>query len=99
MGIEEDLTELDSTLKKLIFEYTQFIMGIEKKPPYELENRVTWIIRHYLHRKMGRTEHKLRFQNLVASYRTHKNMWERRLGYREKGLGHLGSEIGRDEAA
>jgi hypothetical protein len=90
MGIEEDLQELDNNLRKLIFEYNQFITGLETKPPYELENRVNFLIRHYLHRKMGRVEHKHRFQNLVRSYRTHKNMWERRLGYREKGLDHLG---------
>jgi hypothetical protein len=89
--IDEELDELDHSLKRLRVEYDQYFLGILKRPPEVLQGRVLKVIVKYANTKLRKTHHKFRFNQLNSKFQIYRQQWGRVLRQIEAGTykGHL----------
>jgi hypothetical protein len=88
---DEELDELDHSLKRLRVEYDQYFLGILKRPPEVLQGRVLKVIVKYANMKLRKTHHKFRFNQLNSKFQIYRQQWGRVLRQIEQGTykGHL----------
>ena len=89
--IDEELDELEKSLKRLRVEYDQYFLGILKRPPEVLQGRVMKVIVKYANQNLRKTHHKFRFNQLNSKFQIHRQQWGRILRQIESGTykGHL----------
>src|SRR5882672_2760 len=89
--IDEELDELDHSLKRLRVEYDQYFLGILKRPPEVLQGRVLKVIIKYANMKLRKTHHKFRFNQLNSKFQIYRQQWGRTMRQIEQGTykGHL----------
>ncbi len=75
--IDEELDELDHSLKRLRVEYDQFFLGILKRPPEVLQGRVLKVIVKYANQALRKTSHKFRFNQLNSKFQIYRQQWGR----------------------
>ncbi len=86
MTIDEDITKLDDNLRRLKIEYDVFFGGGSKKPPSELEWRVTNSLK-----RIGEGGQKLsyaqrfRFNAIAQRYAVFSDLWRQKLKVKEEG--------------
>lgn len=85
MGIAEDLTIAEGTLKQLITKYEQYFMGIEKREPLKLLEDFEAFVRRYATTSINNTMYKYRYTNLVARFNSYRQHWNRILREIEEG--------------
>ena len=85
MGFEEDLGEIESTIRRLGVEWDKFFGGIEKKPPNDLKAKVEALIRRHANIEIKNNTERFRYQNLTAKYNSMSELWAKRLRAKEEG--------------
>lgn len=85
MSLEEDLGDLERSIRHLQIEWDKFFGGVEKKPPNDLKSRVEALIRRHANAEMRNNAERFRYQSLAARYNTFNELWSKKLRAREEG--------------
>jgi len=85
LGFEEDLEEIEATIRRLGVEWDKFFGGIEKKPPNDLKAKVEALIRRHANIEIKNNTERFRYQNLTAKYNSMSELWSKRLRAKEEG--------------
>jgi hypothetical protein len=95
VALEEDLGQLESSIRQLQIEWDKFFGGVERKPPTDLKARVEAMVRKYANAEIRNNAERFRYQNLTARYNTLSELWSKRLRALEEGrpMGLHGSKI------
>jgi len=83
--VDEELDELDQSIKRLRVEYDQFFLGILKRPPNVLQGRVQKVIVKYSNEQLRKTNQKFRFNQLNSKYQIYRQQWGRTIRQIESG--------------
>lgn len=75
MGIPEDITMFEQRLNELIIKYEQYFIGIEKREPLKLLDRVERMSRQHQPAQIVNTMMKFRYNSLIAKLNTYKQYW------------------------
>ena len=95
MALEDDLSQLETSIRHLQIEWDKFFGGVERKPPTDLKSRVEAMIRKHANAEIRNNTERFRYQNLTARYNTLNELWTKRLRALEEGrpMGLHGSKI------
>ncbi|HEY6547266.1 MAG TPA: MXAN_5187 C-terminal domain-containing protein [Vicinamibacteria bacterium] len=85
MGFEEDLADIEGSIRRLGVEWDKFFAGVEKKPPNELKTKVDALVRRHANLEIKNATDRFRYQGLTAKYNTLSELWAKRLRAREEG--------------
>jgi hypothetical protein len=85
VSLEDDLGDLERSIRQLQIEWDKFFGGVEKKPPNDLKSRVEALIRRHVNAEMRNNTERFRYQNLTARYNTFNELWSKKLRAREEG--------------
>lgn len=85
--IEEELKNIQDTLRRLKIEYQIFFNGNRKKPPEDIRLRLERASRQLSDRSDMTQAQRFRYNTLLTRYYTYRNMWRRVLQERENGTG------------
>jgi len=77
MGIQEDVSFLESSIAELVVKYEQYFLGIEKREPLKLCEDIERFIRRYNTATIVNTMYKFRFNTLVGKFNSYKQYWTR----------------------
>lgn len=88
MNIAEDLHILEERLRRLIINYEQYFIGLEKREPLKLLAEVEALVRRYANKPINNTRHKFRYNTLVARFSTYRQQWHRIVREIEEGRYH-----------
>ena len=83
--VDEELDELDNSLKSLRVQYDQYFLGILKRPPEVLQGRVQKIIVKYANQTLRKTHQKFRFNQLNSKFQIFRQQWGRTMRQIESG--------------
>ena len=83
--VDEELDDLDQSIKRLRVEYDQFFLGILKRPPSVLQGRVQKVIVKYSNEQLRKTHQKFRFNQLNSKYQIYRQQWGRTIRQIESG--------------
>ena len=83
--VDEELADLDQSIKRLRVEYDQFFLGILKRPPSVLQGRVQKVIVKYSNETLRKTHQKFRFNQLNSKYQIYRQQWGRTIRQIEAG--------------
>jgi hypothetical protein len=81
----EDIDFLDRSIRRLQVEWDKFFSGLERKPPYDLRDRVEAVVKRYAHADIRNTGERYHYQSLVARYNIWSELWNKRLRALEEG--------------
>jgi alkanesulfonate monooxygenase SsuD/methylene tetrahydromethanopterin reductase-like flavin-dependent oxidoreductase (luciferase family) len=93
MSLDEDLEDLDQSIRRLQIEWDKFFAGLERTPPHELKRRTEVLIRRNLGTEIRNGAQRFRFQSLSARYNTYNELWSKRLRYLEEGRPWHGARV------
>ena len=95
MALEEDLSQLETSIRQLQIEWDKFFGGVERKPPNDLKARVEAMVRKHANSEIRNNTERFRYQNLTSRYNTLNELWSKRLRAMEEGrpMGLHGSKI------
>lgn len=85
MAIDEDLDQLERSIRLLQIEWEKFFQGIEKRPPTDMKARVERMTRKYDMGEIRNNTSRFRYQTLIARYATFNELWQKRLRAFEEG--------------
>lgn len=85
MSIEQDLAQLEHSLREIQIEWEKFFGGVEKRPPLELKARLEDLIRRHANAEIRNNAQRFRYQSLTARYTTFAELWAKRLRAVEEG--------------
>jgi hypothetical protein len=83
--LDEDLAQIEESIRRLQIEWEKFFAGLERKPPHELRGRLEALIRKHAHQHIRNSTDRFRYQTLTARYNTFNEMWNKRLRAMEEG--------------
>jgi len=83
---DEDLSRMESDIRKLKIEYEQFFGGGKSRPPSDTEWRIEQLIKRYGDRGAEMSyNQRFRFGNLSQTFAKYKEIFHKRLRRREEG--------------
>ncbi len=85
MGLNEDLDQLDVSIRQLQIEWEKFFAGVERRPPNDLQKRVEGLVRRHAYTEMRNMGDRFRYQSLTSKFNTFNELWNKRLRAREEG--------------
>jgi len=83
--IDELLSELDASLKRLRMEYEQFFMGSMKREPQILRGKVQKTIIKMVNEPPRNSRQKFRFNTLNSRFQVYRQLWGRTMREMEQG--------------
>lgn len=85
MTIDEELTHLDSQLRRLKIEYEIYFSNPSKKPPTDVEWKVLTLLRKFSDgAKMNATQ-RYRYNEMAQRYAIYSDLWRKKSRIREEG--------------
>lgn len=82
--VDEDLTLLESDIRRLKIEYEQFFGGGRPRPPSDTQWRVEQMIKRYADRTAEvNFAQRFRYNNLAQTYAKYQDMWRKKLMQKE----------------
>jgi hypothetical protein len=84
---DEDLANLEESLRRLKIEHHVFFNGNRKKPPDDLRIRVDRLIKRLSECSDMSSSQRFRFATMVTRYYVYRDLWRRKLQEREMGMG------------
>jgi hypothetical protein len=95
LALEDDLSQLDASIRQLQIEWEKFFGGVERKPPSDLKTRVEAMVRKHANAEIRNNAERFRYHNLTARYNTMNELWMKKLRAMEEGrpMGLHGSKI------
>ncbi|MBN1947847.1 MAG: hypothetical protein JW797_19430 [Bradymonadales bacterium] len=82
---DAELDELEKKIERLRILYEQYFLGIEKLPPYSLQQEVVRIFHQFSTYHIRKTNHKFRYQALTQRFNVHRAYWQRTVRAIEEG--------------
>jgi hypothetical protein len=83
--LDQELTILESELKRLEAEYNMFFAGRLPRPPWETRGRVAAMVKRLDRSHINNTGDRFRFNTLQTRFATFADLWDRGLRAREEG--------------
>jgi hypothetical protein len=85
VSLNDDLAQLEQSIRILQIEWGKFFGRVEKQPPNKLKAQVEALIRKYAVGQIQNPTDRFRYQTLSARYASFSEMWSRRLRALEEG--------------
>lgn len=85
MTTDEELTQLEETVRRLKIEYDIFFGGGSKKPPAEVEWRVQNLLRKFSDGQRLNFAQRFRFNTIQQRYALFNALWQQKLKIKEEG--------------
>ena len=85
MGLEEDLSIIERSIRELQIDWEKFFSGLERKPPTDAKARLEALIRKHVGVEVRNNTLRFRYQTLTARYNTFNELWTKRLRALEEG--------------
>ncbi len=85
MTIDEELNLLDHQLRRLKIEYEIFFNNPAKRPPTEIEWKVTNLIRKFSDGGRMSFAQRYRYNEMAQRYAIHSDLWRKKMRIREEG--------------
>jgi hypothetical protein len=83
--VDEELTMLEDSIRRLKIEYDVFFGGGAKKPPADLEWRVTSLLKKYSDGNKMNFSQRFRYNTLQQKYALYNGLWQQKLKIKEEG--------------
>ena len=85
MTIDEELTHLDSLLRRLKIEYEVYFNNPSKRPPADLEWKAVAVIRKYSDGGRMNFAQRFRYNEIAQRYAIYSDLWRKKTRIREEG--------------
>ena len=85
MTIDEELNHLDLQLRRLKIEYEIFFNNPTKRPPADIEWKVTTLIRKYSDSSRMSFSQRFRYNEMAQRYAIQSDLWRKKMRIREEG--------------
>jgi hypothetical protein len=85
MTIDEELTLLESHLRRLKIEYEIYFSNPQKKPPSDLEWKVVSLLRKFSDGGGMKLSHRFRYNEMAQRYAIYSDLWRKKGRIREEG--------------
>ncbi len=85
MTIDEELSLLEDSVRKLKIEYDVYFGGGSKKPPIETEYRVNAFIKKYGDSQKLSFAQRFKYNSTVQRYALYNGLWQQKLRIKEEG--------------
>ncbi len=85
MTIDEELNLLDQQLRRLKIEYEIFFNNPAKRPPNDIEWKVTSLIRKFSDGTRMSFSQRYRYNEMAQRYAIHSDLWRKKMRIREEG--------------
>src|SRR5262245_8764591 len=85
MDIDQELTILEDSVRRLKIEYEIFFNGGSKRLPYDLRWRVESLIKKYSDSSKMTFAQRFRYNTLVAKFQSYSDLWRRMIKSKEEG--------------
>ncbi len=85
MTVDEELTILEETIRRLKIEYDIFFGGGSKRPPNDTEWRVTSLIKKYSDSQKMNFAQRFRYNSIVQRYAIFSDLWRQKCKIKEEG--------------
>ena len=85
MTIDEELNLLDQQLRRLKIEYEIFFNNPAKRPPTDVEWKVTSLIRKFSEGSRLSFSQRYRYNEMAQRYAVHSDLWRKKMRIREEG--------------
>lgn len=107
MTVDEELSQLENSMRQLKIEYDVYFGGGSKKPPADTEWRVNSLLKKYSDGKGMNFSQRFRFNTLQQKFALYNSLWQQKLKIKEEGyrrpqdavLGIAGMRINEEQAA
>jgi hypothetical protein len=85
MTVDEELTLLESHLRRLKIEYEVYFSNPQKKPPSDLEWKVVSLLRKFSDGGGMKLSHRFRYNEMAQRYAIYSDLWRKKGRIREEG--------------
>jgi len=85
LTIDEELTHLDSLLRRLKIEYEVYFNNPSKRPPADLEWKAVAVIRKYSDGGRMNFAQRFRYNEIAQRYAIYSDLWRKKTRIREEG--------------
>jgi hypothetical protein len=85
LTLDEELTLLDSTLRRLKIEYEIFFSNPNKRPPADLEWKVLSLLRKFSDGSRMSFSQRYRYNEMAQRYAIYSDLWRKKSRIREEG--------------
>ena len=85
MTVDEELTLLDESVRRLKIEYDVYFGGGSKKPPADTEWRVQSLVKKYSDSNKMNFAQRFRYNSIVQKYSLYNGLWQQKLKIKEEG--------------
>ena len=85
MTIDEELTHLDSLLRRLKIEYEMYFNNPTKRPPADLEWKTVALIRKHSDGGRMSFSQRFRYNEMAQRYAIYSDLWRKKMRIREEG--------------
>ena len=85
MTIDEELTHLDSLLRRLKIEYEVYFNNPSKRPPADLEWKAVALIRKHSDGTRMSFSQRFRYNEMAQRYAIYSDLWRKKMRIREEG--------------
>jgi hypothetical protein len=83
--IDEELTQLDSLLRRLKIEYEVFFNNPTKRPPADMEWKVVTLLRKHSDGSRMNFSQRFRYNEMAQRYAIYSDLWRKKSRIREEG--------------
>jgi hypothetical protein len=97
MTVDEELSKLDESLRRLKIEYEVYFNGGSPRPPHDTLFRVETLIKKYSDASKMNFGQRFKYNQLVQRYAVNNDLWRKKLKDREEGRGRFA--VRREEPA
>ncbi len=85
MTVEEELSSLEDSIRRLKIEYEIYFNGGKDRPPNDLQWKVESVIKKYSEAQKLSFAQRFKFNSLVQRFAVYNDMWRQKLKYKEEG--------------
>jgi hypothetical protein len=84
--IDEELNLLDQQMRRLKIEYDMFFINPTKRPPTDVEWKVTSLIRKFSDGTRMSFSQRYRYNEMAQRYAVYSDLWRKKMRIREEGI-------------
>jgi hypothetical protein len=85
LTVDEELNQLDDSVRRLKIEYDVFFGGGAKKPPTDLEWRVQSLLKKYSDGRKMSFSQRFKFNSIQQKFAVFNSLWQQKLRIKEEG--------------
>ena len=86
MGIDEEISFIQASLKTLRFDYDLFFSGAAKFPPFKLRTELEKRVRKLGNEQIDKLAQRYKLQSVMTTYNSYIALWEKQMKLRESGV-------------